>query len=155
MTNFDLIKVSTGDPQGGDIDYFISSDLILVENKWNFLAVTFNGDSSNGAIFLNEGFGQGDNSTTYFVFESDKWIGKIFNGDGVNLGGKIGSDIGAFDGSISCLQIFDYAMDPATIHLKKFCPDLLDKVCHIYIQKARLFILMSVEKCNNYFKNLI
>ena len=109
---------------------------VWIENEWNFLAVTFNGDSSKGAIFLNEGFGHGDNSTTYFDLESNKWIRNIFNGDEVTLGGKIGSDIAAFDGSISCLQIFDYAMDPATIHLKKFCLDLPEKVCHIFFPET-------------------
>ena len=126
-TNNELIKISTNDPQGGIVDYETSIDLTLKENDWNFLAATFNGDSSLGAIFLNEGFGQGDNSTVYFPFVSHKWIPNIFNGDEVTLGGKLGSDIAAFDGSISCLQIFDYAMDPATVHLKKYCPDIPEK----------------------------
>ena len=126
-TNNELIKISTNDPQGGIVDYETSIDLTLKENDWNFLAATFNGDSSLGAIFLNEGFGQGDNSTVYFPFVSHKWIPNIFNGDEVTLGGKLGSDIAAFDGSISCLQIFDYSMDPATVHLKKYCPDIPEK----------------------------
>ena len=45
----------------------------------------------------------------------------------------IGSDVfeqtggRGYSGSVSCLQIFNYAMDIATIHLKKHCPDLPDE----------------------------
>ena len=53
-TKDNLIQISTNDPQGGNVDYQASSDLPLVENEWNFFGVTFNGDSSSGAIFFNE-----------------------------------------------------------------------------------------------------
>ena len=40
----------------------------------------------------------------------------------MTLGGS-GNVDPPFDGSVSCLQIFDYGMDPATVHFKKYCPD--------------------------------
>ncbi len=63
----------------------------------------------------------------YFpLVEQDyNWIPDIFSQPVV-----IGSDVyeasggEGFSGSISCLQIFNFALDSATVHLKKHCPDL-------------------------------
>ena len=39
-----------------------------------------------------------------------------------------GSTIHPFDGRMSCLQFYDYALDPQTISLKKYCPDLPEEL---------------------------
>lgn len=103
-----------------------SEDMQLKEKQWNFIALTFNGETDNSAIFVNEAYGAEDHVSSYFqIGIGYDWISKIFNGDDILIGGKAGTT--SFDGSISCLQIFDYAMDPATIQLKRYCSDLPEK----------------------------
>ncbi len=98
----------------------------LIENEWNFFALSFDEESNNNYMFVNDAVGTKDdtNVTETFQLDSFKWISNIFNGDSVFLGGKEGSTLPAFDGLISCFQIFDYGMTPAMIEYKKFCPDL-------------------------------
>lgn len=102
-------------------------DLELIQNGWNFVAFTVNSEDDQAAIFLNEGFGEEANTSMYFSLENYNWIPKIFEGEQVKLGGLVSGPGENFDGAVSCFQIFDYAMDPATIQLKKYCPDLPQK----------------------------
>ena len=55
---------------------------------------------------------------------NNKWVSEVFKSP-ITLGAHdIGSTTKPFDGSISCVQFYDYVLDPATIQLKKNCPDL-------------------------------
>jgi hypothetical protein len=60
----------------------------------------------------------------YFTLESYDWLSKIFKNDMVRIGGDAHHNGSPFDGSISCLQVYVDALDPATINWKKHCPDL-------------------------------
>ena len=85
--------------------------------------MTFNGNKDQSTLFINEGYGSSLNVSSYFMLENYDWIPLIFNGDKVTLGGAItDTNVDPFDGSVSCFQIFDYSMDPATVHFKKYCP---------------------------------
>jgi hypothetical protein len=61
----------------------------------------------------------------YFPLKSYQWMSKVFK-QPVWLGGNININITdkPFHGSISCLQVYDYALDAATLTLKKLCPDI-------------------------------
>ena len=98
-------------------------------NEWNFIAITFNGNSNESILYTNEGFGADAQPLYHFPLDSYDWIAKVFNGEGILLGGNpsLTDEMHSFDGSISCLQIFDYAMNPATLSMKKFCPELPKK----------------------------
>ena len=51
------------------------------------------------------------------------WVSSVFApGSKMILGASDDPTTPAFDGSISCLQIFDFYMDPATIHYTKNRP---------------------------------
>ena len=59
---------------------------------------------------------------TYSNFTTDyDWL-NVFKGE-VYLGDEF-SRYQAFDGSISCVQFFNYALDPATMSMKKHCQDI-------------------------------
>ena len=61
---------------------------------------------------------------TYGNLTSYDWMNSVFKGSVY-----VGSDTPeykniSFDGSLSCLQFFDYALDSPTMALKKNCDDL-------------------------------
>ena len=60
--------------------------------------------------------------TSAFTLDSYDWI----NFENVQIGGTDGPELLPFYGSISCLQVFNYAMDPATLTLKNYCNGLED-----------------------------
>jgi hypothetical protein len=60
----------------------------------------------------------------YFTLGKYDWLTNILQHDKERIGANFAHNGDPFDGSISCLQIYDYALDPASINLKKKCPDL-------------------------------
>jgi len=51
------------------------------------------------------------------------WLQNVFQ-EPVRIGASTTATGDPFDGSISCLQVYDYALDIATVHWKKYCPDV-------------------------------
>ena len=102
---------------------------MIVKNKtWNFIAASFNARSDKNILVVNEGFGHENGLLEYFNLDNYDWIPKVFTGQNVGLGGEnMPGNMNTFDGSISCLQIFDYSMDLAMIQMKKNCPDVTVK----------------------------
>ena len=103
----------------------ISDEFILTQNEWHFIGFSFDGELKTVTIFVNEGHTINKTSITCF-----SWIDKIFNGKETYLGGVPGSnpsEISGYDGNFACVQIFDYAMNTASMNLKKYCPDLAEK----------------------------
>ena len=59
----------------------------------------------------------------HFEMYSYDWVSSVFSpGSKMILAASDESTTPAFDGSISCLQIFDFYMDPATMHYMKNRP---------------------------------
>ena len=59
----------------------------------------------------------------HFEMYSYDWVSSVFSpGSKMILGASDEPTTPAFDGSISCLQIFDFYMDPATMHYMKNRP---------------------------------
>lgn len=114
----------------------------LVENKlplneWSFVGLTVNSILNMSTIFVNDAFGFDGTSTSvngrlkYLQLESYDWLPEILKGS-VMIGADFNSSSGveAFDGSISCLQIYDKALNPPTVSLKKTCPDIPVEYTH-------------------------
>ena len=54
--------------------------------------------------------------------QSYEWIKQVFQGS--TYLAADGPDAPSFEGSLSCVQFFNYSLDPAIIPLKKYCQDL-------------------------------
>ena len=106
--------------QAEEVTIKSSEDFELNKNEWNFVAFSFNGKEDENYIFINEGYGFDLNTTSSFNLDSYDWM----NFEKVTIGGYEGDPMLPFEGSISCLQVFGYAMDHATISMKKYCNDL-------------------------------
>ena len=107
--------------------YFFLDDLVLKKNEWHFLAASFNADTNKNLLVVNEGYGGKNLEKDYFEIDDFNWISKVFTGEQVVIGGMhsdSNDNLKSFDGSISCLQIFDYFLDLAAISMKKYCPDV-------------------------------
>ena len=90
------------------------------------MAITFDSIEDQFTFFVNEAFGLAESPYGYGKnLTSYDWINSVFKGS-VYVGSETptyDSD-SSFDGSISCLQFFDYALDSPTMSLKKYCQDL-------------------------------
>ena len=121
-------------PGAGQIPHFGVLQNELIKDEWNFVALTFDGIADENYIYVNDGYGSNnatDDETNGrmrpYSLPNYEWIPKIFKApfylgqDEPNRPNLIDR---SFWGSVSCLQFFDYALDPASIEVKKFCPDV-------------------------------
>ena len=122
-------------PGGDQLVQFGALQNELIKNEWNFVALTFDGIANENYIYVNDGYGS-NNATDEetngrmkpYTLPNYEWIPKIFKQPFI-LGQDVDDTFGdqivrSFRGSISCLQFFDYALDPASIVMKKYCPDV-------------------------------
>ena len=128
-------------------------DYSLGKKKWSFIGVTVDGINNQTTLFANDAWGFVDTANAsangrvrknkycmylksnilflsisfqqkYYTHVNYDWVSEVFQ-----TPIKIGADDPAsgilpYDGSISCLQFFDYALNPAEVRLKAHCPDL-------------------------------
>lgn len=115
--------------------------LFTVTNKlsmemWNFVGITIDKSNNKSTFYVNDGYGFDglhvglNGRLEYYHLNSYAWMSQVFKSPVILGSDEEQSTLIPYDGSISCIQFYNYALDPATVALKKHCPDVPGAYSH-------------------------
>ena len=126
----DGVAVSDDAEDVGTCTLFASSSSTpIVENKWTYVAFTYDSYNKVGTLMINQIYGYEGSSSAMenklFSYDTKKWLGTKLQGFGMSFkigGRRAATNTRSFSGKLSCLQIYDQFLQPSQLlHLSK-CP---------------------------------
>merc|ERR1712223_1795989 len=95
--------------------------------KWHFVGFVYDNINKVATFHVNDAFGHANATTNssveYSDFDGDKWMG-YWNNSAIRIGSHVDAGYSnSFSGVISCLQVYNRALNVAELDQKRDCKD--------------------------------